>query len=441
MKTAIIKLLAARIVLVAMICLLVLGPSALMVSAQDKTPSLDLRNGMRKLWEDHITWTRLYIVSFAAGLPDTDATAQRLLKNQEDIGNAMRAYYGDAAADKLTALLKDHILGAVDILAAAKAGDNAKVDAAKTKWYANGNDIAAFLNGANPTAWPLDTMKAMMKEHLDLTLAEATARLQKDYAADIAGYEKVHTHILGLSDGLSAGIIAQFPDKFSPPPSPAEVSLRLAMRKLWEDHITWTRLYIVSFAAGLPDMDPTAQRLLKNQEDIGNAMRAYYGDAAADKLIALLKVHIQGAVDLLTAAKAGDSAKVDAAKTAWYANADDIATFLNGANPTAWPLDTMKASMKMHLDVTLEEATARLQKNYAGDIAAYEKVHTHILGLADALSAGILAQFPAKFPPATLPTTGGAVAVPPSLVVAIIAGVTLVLTGSLMRRHKGKPQD
>src|SRR5678815_2469589 len=69
-----------------------------------------LRNDMRKLWEDHITWTRLYIVSAAANLPNKDATAQRLLQNQTDIGNAIKPFYGDAAGVKLTGLLKDHIL-------------------------------------------------------------------------------------------------------------------------------------------------------------------------------------------------------------------------------------------------------------------------------------------------------------------------------------------
>jgi hypothetical protein len=90
----------------------------------------DFRNAMRKLWEDHITWTRLYIVSATADLPDKDATTQRLLQNQTDIGNAIKPFYGDAAGTKLTALLKDHILIAADLVAAAKVGDTAKKDAA-----------------------------------------------------------------------------------------------------------------------------------------------------------------------------------------------------------------------------------------------------------------------------------------------------------------------
>ncbi len=183
-------------------------------AAADKVTAADFRNQMRKLWEDHITFTRLYIISVAHDLPDKDATAQRLLANQEDIGNAIKPYYGDAAGDKLTSLLKDHILGAADLLAAAKAGDNAKVDAASKKWYDNANEIAAFLNSANDKNWPLPTMQSAMKTHLDQTLKEAVDRLQGKYADDIKDYEEVHTHILEMADVLSNGIVAQFPDKF-----------------------------------------------------------------------------------------------------------------------------------------------------------------------------------------------------------------------------------
>ncbi len=183
-------------------------------TAGPKISALDFRNAMRKLWEDHVTWTRLYIVSAAAGLPDQDLTAQRLLQNQVDIGNAIKPFYGDDAGNKLTALLKDHILDAADLIAAAKANDKAKVDAASAKWYANADDIATFLSTANPRAWPLADMKMGMKMHLDLTLQEAVDRLGGRYAADIADYDKVHEHILGMADLLSTGIISQFPDKF-----------------------------------------------------------------------------------------------------------------------------------------------------------------------------------------------------------------------------------
>jgi hypothetical protein len=176
--------------------------------------ALALHDAMRKLWEDHITWTRLAIVSFAQGSPDLPQTEARLMRNQSDIGTAIKPYYGRRAGDALTALLKQHISGAVDVLAAAKAGDATRLAAARTAWYANGNQIAAFLNHANPHHWRLRAMRTMMRLHLDETLDEAVARLQGRFDADIRAYDRVHHHILAMADMLTDGIVAQFPGRF-----------------------------------------------------------------------------------------------------------------------------------------------------------------------------------------------------------------------------------
>ena len=169
---------------------------------------------MRKLWEDHVTWTRLAIVTFADGSTGFDPTAGRLLQNQSDIGDAIKAFYGAAAGNRLTALLHDHITIAVEILQAAKAANTGAFNAANTRWYANGNDIADFLAAANPRSWPDAVMRADMKEHLDQTLAEAAHELHGQYAAGVTDYEGIHAHILMMADQLSAGIIAQFPSHF-----------------------------------------------------------------------------------------------------------------------------------------------------------------------------------------------------------------------------------
>ncbi len=173
-----------------------------------------LHAAMDRLWEDHITWTRMVIVDFAAGLPDLPTAEARLLRNQVDIGNAIKPYYGRAAGIRLTSLLRTHILDAVPVLQAAKAGDKAKLTAALNAWYANANEIAAFLSKANPRNWPLPMMRAMMKQHLALTTKEAVARLQGNWSADVAAYDQVRTEILHMSAMLSDGIVRQFSRRF-----------------------------------------------------------------------------------------------------------------------------------------------------------------------------------------------------------------------------------
>jgi hypothetical protein len=173
------------------------------------------RADMRKLWEDPITWTRLFIVSDVADLPDLQATTARLLRNQDDIGDAVAKFYGRAAGDQLSALLKDHILLAAQLLNAAKAGNNEAVNQASADWYANANEIGAFLHDANPKQWSLADMQGMMKTHLDLTLEEAVAHLTGDFGTDVAAYDRVHAEILQMADMLSNGIISQFPSAFA----------------------------------------------------------------------------------------------------------------------------------------------------------------------------------------------------------------------------------
>ena len=185
-----------------------------MGSAKFSAKAVAFRSAMDKLWEDHITWTRMVIVDFAAGLPDLQTAEARLLRNQADIGNAIKPYYGRAAGKRLTTLLRTHILEAVPVLQAAKAGDKTKLGHALTAWYANAHQIAAFLSDANPHNWPLTMTNSMMRQHLALTTKEAVARLQGRWSADVAAYDRVHAEILGMSHMLSSGIIRQFPNRF-----------------------------------------------------------------------------------------------------------------------------------------------------------------------------------------------------------------------------------
>ncbi|HET7720527.1 MAG TPA: hypothetical protein VFK43_11205, partial [Acidimicrobiales bacterium] len=280
----------------------------------------------------------------------------------------------------------------------AKAGDSNKVTATKDRWYANGDEIAGFLAQANPVHWPVSEVGPMMRGHLDLTLSEAVNHLQGKFAADIADYDRIHLQILDMADTLTDGIIAQFPNQFGEPVEPsAKAVLRTDMRKLWEDHVTWTRLFIVSALAAAPDTDATAQRLLKNQGDIGNAIKPLYGDAAGAQLTALLRDHILTAADLLGAAKAGDSAKVTTTSARWYANADEIAGLLAKANPAHWPVSPMGPMMREHLDHTLSEAVNQLKGDFAAGIADYDRIHLQILEMSDMLTDGIVRQHPGQF--------------------------------------------
>lgn len=186
--------------------------------------------------------------------------------------------------------------------------------------------------------------------------------------------------------------------KDSARPSEQAFMLKQDMRKLWTDHVVWTRDYIIAIAAtgGTADAPSALNRLMKNQEDIGGAVAKFYGDVAGKQLTTLLKEHIAIAGDLVKAAKAGDKSAQQAADTKWHQSATQIADFLSKANPN-WSRATLADLMNEHLATTTDEVVARLNQNWDGDVRAFDAVYDHILHMADALSDGIVKQFPDKF--------------------------------------------
>jgi hypothetical protein len=384
-----------------------------------------LKAGMRRLWTDHVIWTRMYMVSAVAGAPVSehltaalgglvgkvatplggvvslmgtgDAAAVRLLRNQEDIGKAVVPFYGEGAGAKLTDLLKEHILIAVDMIAAARAGNNEKFQAEDAKWTRNAEQIADLLSGANPN-WPKHDVVDLLAQHLSLTKQEVTARLKGQWDADVDAFDQIYTEILTLSDVLSDGLVKQFPDRYRATAgmSQGATSLRLALSRLWSDHVIWTRQYIISAVAGAADAETAAGRLLKNQDDVGAAVASVYGDAAGKQLTGLLKQHITIAVEIIDAAKKGDDAKFTEANARWDRNVDEIAVLLSSANPN-WPQSDVRDLLMQHLNLTRKEVTAHLHKKYAEDVEAFDEILTEILTVADVLATGIVKQFPDKF--------------------------------------------
>lgn len=185
--------------------------------------------------------------------------------------------------------------------------------------------------------------------------------------------------------------------KMEPTQSAAYAKLNEDMHKLWSDHMIWTYTTVDAFFHDQSSLNSKLARLLQNQQDIGDAIKPYYGNEAGNALAQLLTEHIQLAVPVLTAAQNGDEQALNVALTDWYANANDIAHFLTGANPDNWEKEDMEHMMAMHIDQTVEYSVLLLQNNSEGAINSFDQAFSHMMEMADMLSMGIAMQFPEKF--------------------------------------------
>lgn len=174
------------------------------------TSTCRLNNSMRLVWAQHATWTRMVIISIAEGLADEKETTSRLLRNPVDTAALFRPLYGGCIADRLQSLLIDHLTLAAQLVKAAKAGNAPAAAEFERRWYANADEIAALLSAINPY-WSRETQTTMWHMHLAQVKSQAVARLNKDYASDIAFYDEGERHIMEMADDLTCGILSQFP--------------------------------------------------------------------------------------------------------------------------------------------------------------------------------------------------------------------------------------
>lgn len=181
---------------------------------QSKIDSQVFRNDMRQLWEDHSEITRQLIISTLSDLPNQSEATQNLIQKQNEIGNAIRTFYGDEAGDDLAELLEEHTLIGVTMLQSARKADPKAFEDSVERWYSNADEIAEFFQETNQENWPLRKTGPMFRVYLDLTLEEALARWNGDFAASDAAHDKLQNQALKIADMLSEGLINRFRGRF-----------------------------------------------------------------------------------------------------------------------------------------------------------------------------------------------------------------------------------
>ena len=174
---------------------------------------VQLLKQMNLVWEQHIMWTRMLLISIAENLKDLEATQARLLRNPKDIADVFRRFYGNAVANRIQQLLTEHLVIGKELIVALKNKNQEEATKLNTKWYQNADEMAEAFSSINPF-YPKEEIRNMLYEHLRLTTNEVNYRLQGNYVEDINSYDMVQKEILKMSQFFVNGIVKQFPNLF-----------------------------------------------------------------------------------------------------------------------------------------------------------------------------------------------------------------------------------
>lgn len=195
------------------ICIPLTSPEGPPVMTSISPAEAAFRCNMRLLWQEHISWARMVMVSLAYDLPDQDAVISRLLQNPVDMGNILRPLYGDYIADQYTGLIKEHLELAAELITTLIAGDKEGAAAIEKTWYANGAQVSEFLSSINPYL-SKQRFREMFYSHLALTQTEAAAVINKDFKKDIETFNMIAMEAQEMADMISDAIIKQYTGLF-----------------------------------------------------------------------------------------------------------------------------------------------------------------------------------------------------------------------------------
>ncbi len=347
------------------------------------------RDTMRQLFAEQAAWTRFYLMSAVAELPDAPAAMDRLDQNAIDVGGAFRPVYGTATATQITALLRAQLVDFSTVVETAKAGDPYGFNAARVDWYADADRTAAYIASVTPGA-SLDDIDTAYRAYLDATLGAVAGRTNAAWDDDMTAFDNAETTAFTLSDLLVDDAANGYPDLVprTAEPAAAAEDMHLALRRLWQDHATYTRSFVVSALSGLADADAAMKRLLQNQTDLGIAFTKLTGPTTARKLSSIFRNEALDLEALVEATRISDKTKYTQAHDAWDLNATVLAGALADATSESTFDDLQKLIREDH--TTLEaEVTARTSENWQVDVDQADRAGLYVTDTADTLTFGI----------------------------------------------------
>ena len=356
-----------------------------------RSPASILRANLTALLQEHVFLTGATTSTLIAGQDAAPAT-EVLDNNSVALSNVVGAVYGPEGAAQFLDLWRRHIGLLLDFARASAAGDEAGIATAKGGLDAYRDEMATFLNTANPNLAEAD-MADDQRTYLSGIQSAITAQAKGEPTA--AGKLKTAAeHMPRTATVLVAGIAKNHPGMFEGRVDGSAATLRSVLASKLQEHV-----YLAWVATGVIAVDGETKEPVAavddNSVELANIIGSAYGDEAAKQFLGLWRDQVAAYVDYARARAGGDTTGVQAATARLAPEPARFAAFLHAANPH---LDqaVLAAEFTAHTRALL----AAIDAQAAGAPSRFADVHNaagRTPELALRLSTGIVTQFPGRF--------------------------------------------
>jgi hypothetical protein len=180
-------------------------------------------------------------------------------------------------------------------------------------------------------------------------------------------------------------------------PNVKTVQTAAVLRDLWIGHIFWVRNVSIAaidkneLAAGAAE-----QQAVVNAKAIAVSIEPFYGEAAREAFFKLLAGHYGAVKAYLAATVAANVSAQQTATQSLTSNAEEIAVFLNKANPYL-PKDAVQGLLLAHGGHHIQQIQQLKDRNYKAEAQTWEEMTAHVYKIADATADALARQFAKRF--------------------------------------------
>ena len=165
------------------------------------------KEAMRKLFSERSMWIKTFVEDNLQGQTDRSHIYNRLLKNQNDIGNYIGAHIKNPnTAVELTRLLKEHVSKITSMINQIQTQNKNYIEEAVENVEQNSQEFAKFLASHGEEYLPYDSIKQLFDKQNKLIYKMATHHFLSEHKKEVDSYDKFYDVMLKLSDTLHAGL-------------------------------------------------------------------------------------------------------------------------------------------------------------------------------------------------------------------------------------------